>query len=120
MARGTWWDDFTSKYGFSDGASLEYRDFQARKILVRNINRSRNFKMSELRAVEYDRPGVHNSCLVVVLPNHAGLPDRQLLEMWHKNALKEVSLPEDMDFDIEEYVTDAYDKIEQDRTPTRA
>jgi len=40
MATGTW-EDFTDKYGFSDGASVEQRDIEARARLVEMLKAMR-------------------------------------------------------------------------------
>src|SRR5271165_5628815 len=66
MATGTW-DDFTDKYGFRDGASVGPRDFEARSTLVEVLNDHAAMKAAGLQALEYDRPGLHNPCLVVVV-----------------------------------------------------
>lgn len=61
MAIGTW-DDFTSKFGFGDGATAEQRDFWARDALVDMLNK----RWPAMRAEGYDRPGVHNPVLILV------------------------------------------------------
>ena len=63
MARGSW-EDFTSKWGFGDGDASEGRDFEARDIFARMLNK---ILAEDIRAVPYDRPGVHNSCLIIFL-----------------------------------------------------
>jgi len=51
--------------GFNDGESLEDRDFRARDILVRLINKQPEMKAEHVRALAFDRPGVHNACLIL-------------------------------------------------------
>ncbi len=70
MATGTW-EDFTDKYGFSDGEGVEHRDFEARTRLVEMLNDHEAMNAAGLHALEYDRPGLHNPCLVVVVKGHA-------------------------------------------------
>ena len=80
MATGTW-EDFTDKYGFSDGEGVEQRDFEARARLVEMLNEHEAMKAAGLRALEYDRPGLHNPCLVVVVKGQAEAT-RELLKLW--------------------------------------
>jgi hypothetical protein len=51
MARATW-DDFTSKWGFNEGASLEGCDFEARSKLLEMLNESPALRTANLRAVQ--------------------------------------------------------------------
>ncbi len=110
MARGTW-DDFTDKWGFSDGNGVEQRDFEARAIIISKLNGLPEFKGSNVRAVAYDRPGVHNPCLIILLPNPDGKPDDQLLADWIANKIESVQLPEG-DYDLEELVYESYEELE--------
>jgi hypothetical protein len=99
MARGTW-EDFTNKYGFGDGEQVEERDFLARKHLLNLLNDTALFKSRGVRAIGYDRPGMHNSCLVILLPNPDGKNDADLLETWLANELKE--LPDGLVYEMEQ------------------
>jgi hypothetical protein len=110
MARGVW-DDFTEKYGFGDGAGIEQRDFDARAIIISKLNSLPEFKTNRVRAVAFDRAGVHNPCLIILLPNPDGKPDDQLLADWIANKVDEVKLPEG-DCDIEELVYESYEELE--------
>ena len=114
MAKGSW-DDFTNKYGFNDGEALEDRDFAARGYLTEFLNDTSLFKARGIRAVAYDRPGFHNACLVILLPNPAGRGDAELLTEWLANQLRE--LPDgivnemtesDPDWDINDLIGQAY------------
>jgi hypothetical protein len=107
MATGTW-DDFTDKYGFRDGASVEPRDFEARSTLVAVLNDHAAMKAAGLQALEYDRPGLHNPCLVVVVKGQ----DKsavELLTSWLAGEIKEEQLPDEMELEIFELVADAYE-----------
>jgi hypothetical protein len=106
MTHGSW-KDFTSKWGFNEGASLEGRDFEARSKLVEMLNGNPTMRLSELRAVEYDRPGLHNCCIIVVLPN-SQKPDKELLQLWFNQEISEQELPDDLD--IDELVAAAYEE----------
>lgn len=106
MAIGIW-EDFTSKYGFDDGAALETRDFEARSRLVHLLNEHPAMKSAGLRALEYDRPGLHNSCLVIVVPAH-GKGDSELLRLRAENKIADVALPNDVELALSELLSDAY------------
>jgi hypothetical protein len=112
MARGTW-EDFTDKFGFSDGEACEQRDFDARAIIISKLNNLPAFKTSSVRVVAYDRPGVHNSCLIIILPNPDGKTDDQLLADWIANRIEEVKLPEG-DYDVVELVHESYEELENE------
>ncbi len=119
MARGSWYNDFTEKWGFNDGESIEQRDFDAREILISKLNGLPEFKASNVRAVAYDRPGVHNPCLIILLPNPDGKPDDQLLADWIANKIESVQLPEG-DYDVEELVCQAYEQLEVESLVARS
>ena len=70
MARGMW-EDFTSKYGFMDGMTVEGRDFRARDWLVEEINKLVGKAVVKI----YDRPGFHNPCMILGAPE---IPDEIL------------------------------------------
>ena len=108
MAIGSW-EDFNSKYGFCDGETLEDRDFRARGHLVRMFNKHPAMKKARVRAIEYDRPGVHNSCLAILLPNPEGKSDKQLEEEWLAGKIKACDLPSG-NFDLGGMIDKAYAK----------
>ena len=110
MARGTW-DDFSDKWGFSDGAGVEQRDFDARSIVASRLNGLPEFNVARIRAVPYDRPGVHNPCLIILLPNPNHKSDDQLLADWATNKTDAVQLPEG-NYDVDEIIYEAYDQLE--------
>jgi len=101
------WEDFTGKWGFHDGNSVEQRDFEARAIIISKLNGLQEFKASNVRAVAYDRPGVHNPCLIVLLPNPDGKTDEQLLADWLANKIAEAPMPAGY-YDVDGIVFDAY------------
>ena len=106
MATGTW-DDFTDKYGFRDGASAEPRDFEARSTLVEVLNAHAAMKSAGLQALEYDRPGLHNPCLVVVVKGQ----DKsavELLTSWLAGEIEQAPLPDELELEISEVVAEAY------------
>jgi len=106
MATGTW-DDFTDKYGFCDGASVEPRDFEARSTLVEVLNDHPAVKAAGLQALEYDRPGLHNPCLVVVVKGQ-GWSAAELLNSWLAGEIEQAPLPDELELKISELVAEAY------------
>jgi hypothetical protein len=108
MARGTW-DDFTTKYGFGDGAQTEGRDYRARDTIIETLNDLPAFKQGNIRAVGYDRPGMHNSCLILLLDaGNGSLTDEELIKHYLTNEnVDEVDLPEG-DYELEEIIAEAY------------
>ncbi len=108
MATGTR-EDFSDKYGFSDGASVEQRDFDARARLVEMLNGHEVMKSAGLRALEYDRPGLHNPCLVVVVEGQPKSTE-ELLKLWLAGEIKEVPLlPDELELTISELAAEAYE-----------
>jgi hypothetical protein len=107
MATGTW-DDFTDKYGFRDGATVEPRDFEARSTLVEVLNDHAAMKAAGLQAFEYDRPGLHNPCLLVVVRGQ-GKSAAELLTSWLSGEIEEAPLPNELGFEIYELVAEAYE-----------
>ena len=106
MATGTW-DDFTDMYGFCDGASVEARDFEARSTLVEVLNDHAAMKAAGLQAFEYDRPGLHNPCLLVVVTGQ-GKSSVELLTSWLAGEIEESPLPGELELEIFELVAEVY------------
>jgi hypothetical protein len=86
------WEDFTSKYGFNDGAAIDGRDYEAREVLIQLINARQECRDAGITAVAFDRPGLHNPCLIEI-----------------RNADGVVDLPEAVSIDIDAMVVDAYE-----------
>jgi len=107
MATGTW-DDFTDKYGFRDGASVERRDFQARSSLVEVLNDHAAMKAAGLQALEYDRPGLHNPCLLVLVKGQ-GKSAAELLTSWLAGEIEAEQLPDELELEISELVAKVYE-----------
>ena len=117
MARGTL-DDFTDKYGFEDGATSENRDYAAREIIVRGVNKL----LKNYRAFEFDRPGFHNSCMICFAPAELfkgdepldKIPDGYDWDSWQSyehsalNDLCELEDKDGMEFDFEQLIAEAY------------
>jgi hypothetical protein len=107
MATATW-EDFTGKYGFSDGAAVDARDFEARSVLVGLLNKHPAMKSARLRALEYDRPGLHNPCLVIVVTEQ-GEADSELLRLRLENQLVDADLPPELELVLPALIAEAYE-----------
>jgi hypothetical protein len=103
------WEDFISKWGFNEGASTEGRDYEARALIVAELNEMTGVKAAKIRAVEYDRPGLHNSCLILILPNPQDNSDADQLSAWKTSELEQVELPVSVSELVNEIIAEAYD-----------
>lgn len=68
-----YWDQMQSKWGFADGDAVPRDAHAAREVYVAGVNRLAERFGSRWRVGAYDRPGLHNHCLVVTLPAGADL-----------------------------------------------
>ena len=59
------WDDMLDKYGFADGEAVPDGAEVYRAVYIRAVNVLAEQLGSGVRAVAYDRPGVHNGCLIL-------------------------------------------------------
>ncbi len=62
-----YWGDMNDKYGFNDGQAIPAEAEIARKVYVTALNAVAANKGSKVRAIAWDRPGVHNGCLIVMV-----------------------------------------------------
>ena len=113
MSRGSI-NDFTSKYGFDDGGSTEPRDYQARDAICRGLNKL----MRDHVAIPFDRPGMHNPCLIIFAARKDGVsPEQHLRAMVDCNenaALPSVALRDlPRDFDVSDLIQECYDEIDE-------
>lgn len=117
MAQGNW-DDFTDKFGFNDGGSLERRDWDARNALVKLLNKQPEMKKANFTAIAWDRGGCHNGCFVILLPNPNGLAANKLEKAWMSNEIAgEFSLPDGIE--IEELIFEAYEIADKPKRKKR-
>jgi hypothetical protein len=114
------WQDFTSKWGFNEGASTESRDYEARASIVAELNEMTGVKAAKVRTVEYNRPGFHNSCLILILPNPADRSDAELLAAWKTGDLQEVELPASVLELVDEIIAEAYESLPQTSEPSES
>ncbi len=65
-----YWDEMQSKSGFSDGEAVPECIDTYRTVYLKVVNRLAEQRGSDVRAVPYDRPGMHNWCLIVFRDAH--------------------------------------------------
>lgn len=58
-------DDMFTKFGFNDGDDVPDGIERLRKLYIDGINRYAERLGSQFQAVPYDRPGMHNWCLIL-------------------------------------------------------
>lgn len=60
-----YWEEMQSKWGFNDGEAIPEGVEYYRTVYIRAINRLAEQLGSQVRAVAFNRSGVHNFCLVL-------------------------------------------------------
>ena len=60
-----YWEDFISKWGFSDGEAVPPDAEALRGVYIRKINAKAAELGSAVRLFAYDRPGMHNPYLIL-------------------------------------------------------
>ena len=60
-----YFDEMQDKYGFQDGGAIPPDAWECRQVYVAVVNKLAERKGSAVRAVEYDRGGMHNSCMIL-------------------------------------------------------
>lgn len=60
-----YWEEMRGKFGFGDGEQVPDGAAAYRAVYVATVNRLAEQLGSGLRAVAWDRPGLHNWCLIV-------------------------------------------------------
>jgi len=78
-----------------------------RSTLVEVLNDHAAMKAAGLQALEYDRPGLHNPCLVVLVEGR-GKSAAELLTSWLAGEIEEAPLPDELEHVIAELVAEAY------------
>lgn len=63
-----YWEEMNGKYGFDDGDAEPPDARTCRMVYVQALNALAAKKNCMARAVAYNRPGVHNACLILVVP----------------------------------------------------
>jgi hypothetical protein len=65
-----YYDEMTEKYGFNGGESEPAEARDCRYVYVMALNAAAKRLGSDVRAVAYDRPGMHNGCMITGVPAH--------------------------------------------------
>lgn len=60
-----YFDDMLSKFGFSDGATQPAGCREYRRVYVQALNTLLDATAAPVRVVAYDRPGLHNGCMIL-------------------------------------------------------
>jgi hypothetical protein len=63
-----YWIEMESKFGFNDGDSMPSGVEVYREVYLKAVNALAKKHGSKVRAVPFDRPGMHNWCLWVLIP----------------------------------------------------
>jgi len=95
--RGTtmkFWDEMNDKYGFNDGGAYPDGIDLYRDVYVKAVNKLAENRNSELRVVPFDRAGVHNYCLWMVVPKDwfetEYLPKQKENKVWEGVEFKDI------------------------------
>ena len=91
--------NFTSKYGFDEGAEYTDADERARTRIVQAVNAHlQELGRTDVRLVEYDRPGMHNPCMILTVSWDGKMSDEELLSKMLTGEIQEVNFsPQELD-----------------------
>lgn len=84
-----YWDEMRNKYGFSDGDAIPDGVLAYRQMYIQVVNTLAQQLESKVRAVPYDRIGMHNRCLIVFIGAEevASIPNESHFgAKWAENA----------------------------------
>lgn len=71
-----YWSDMVDKYGFQDGENIPTGIEKYRSVYIQAINKLAKKHNSAIRLIAYDRPGMHNWCMVLFVPEDTMYIDR--------------------------------------------
>lgn len=91
-----YWEDFNSKYGFSDGDATPPDAEAQREVYVTVLNALAEKFDSTVRVAKYDRPGMHNYCLILTVPKEDLTEDGEASENFFKLGAVEPEVDEPM------------------------
>ena len=96
-----YWDDFQTKWGFGDGNSIPDGAGIYRDVYLKVVNELARRNGSRHRYVPFNRPGVHNYYLVILVPGQwfeeVYLPSQAGQEIWQAaddDVLNQYEVPE--------------------------
>lgn len=134
------WEAMNDKYGFEDGSAYPDGVELYRDVYCKGVNKIAETKNSDFRVVPFDRAGVHNFCLWMVVPkawyegvflpkqeagkpwigvNWDEIPDRDSPEPEPDDALDD-AISEAMEMNLDEFldvkvvVSDDFEKFLKD------
>lgn len=94
-----YWDEMNNKYGFGDGSAYPAGVELYRDVYVKTVNKLAENRNSDLRIVPFDRAGVHNYCLWMVVPKEwfetVYLPKQKPGEQWEGVDFKDLPNPDE-------------------------
>jgi hypothetical protein len=108
MSRGTW-EDFSDKYGFNDGNSVDTLDYAARDFLLKKLNGNQIMRGRKLRAVTVICATVHNGCQIFIVRDEGALSGISKVEDELPPDTKFEKLPKELKNMIEDLVYESYD-----------
>lgn len=62
-----YWDQMRDKYGFDEGSNIPPHAYALREVYVKVLNALLEKRGSKTRVAVFDRPGLHNGCLINVV-----------------------------------------------------
>jgi len=105
-----YWDEMNDKYGFGDGSAYPAGIEIYRDVYLKTVNKLAENRNSNLRIVPFDRGGVHNFCLWMVVPKECFesefLPKQEPGKRWVGVDSMPGDEP-DMDDELETAIEDA-------------
>lgn len=111
-----YWDDMQDKWGFGDGDQTPPDAQACRTVYLQAVNHLLELEGSAFRYVLYDRPGMHNSCLVVrVMKENVGasLDGGEWFESTERDDALLAALQRAGDLDLDSYIVTRVE-IDQD------
>ncbi len=108
-----YWEEMHSKWGFEDGGAAPFGITKFRTVYLLFVNAFAHQLGSKVRAIAFDRPGIHNGCMVAYVSADsvkAKSPleltrDKRLPEAWVKpDKLMEQAIRNAYDAQPDEYL----------------
>ncbi len=94
-----YWEEMSSKFGFSDGESIPSDAEAHRSVYTQAINVLAEELGSAYRVVEYNRSGMHNWCLIVSIPKDADPTDITVPEGEDEGLRRAINVAHDLMLD---------------------
>jgi hypothetical protein len=105
-------EDMKDKYGFNDGEAMPGGVGEYREVYLRAINAFAEKHGSEQRLIAWNRPGMHNWCLVLEVTSEYFDSLKSDAERYTAGPTKypaEMHLPNGRDVGLQRAITDAQD-----------